>query len=142
MTMSELRTESPGMVPLAPEKCLRLLRAKTVKIGRIGLTGFDGQPVILPVNYCLDGDAIVIRTDPDSLIAQHAVGRLAAFEVDEVDAVWEDGWSVLVQGKAERVTDVVELARLRRLRLRPWAPGERSLYVRIEPAGITGRQLV
>ncbi|MEX2621015.1 MAG: pyridoxamine 5'-phosphate oxidase family protein [Egibacteraceae bacterium] len=137
-----MRTEARGLKSLSPETCLRLLDAHPVHLGRIAASELDGQPFILPVNYQVDGTSVVIRTEPQSLIAQRAVRCQVAFEVDDVDAVWEDGWSVLVRGTAERVTDVVELERLRSLRLRPWAPGERSLYIRIQPTLITGRQIV
>lgn len=132
-------TDDPSAVP--PERCLRLLRSHPVSVGRLGVTDADGQPLIVPVNYLMDGDAIVIRADPSSFIARRALERPVAFEVDDVDAAWQDGWSVLIQGTARRVADVVELARFRRLRLQPWAPGERSLYLRIDPERITGHQL-
>lgn len=137
-----MRTKTVGLVALSPQECLRLLRSHLVHVGRLGVTDVDGQPLIMPVNYFLDGDAVVIRIEPDSLLAQRALGRRVAFEVDHVDPAWQEGWSVLMQGIAHQVTEEVELARLRRLPLRPWAPGERPLYMRIVPRFITGRQIL
>lgn len=137
-----MRAEVRGLKVLPPETCLRLLDAHPVHLGRLAANDLDGQPFILPVNYRVDGTSIVIRTQPQSFIAQRALRRRVAFEADDVDAVWQDGWSVLVRGTAERVTDVVELDRLRQLPLHPWAPGDRSLYIRIAPTLITGRQIV
>lgn len=134
-------TTTNGLVELSPGRCLSLLRSHPVSVGRLGVTDADGQPLIVPVNYCMDGDSVVFRAAPESLIARRALERRVAFEVDDVDAAWQEGWSVLVQGTARRITDVVELARLRRLRLQPWAPGERPLYLRIDPQVITGRLL-
>ena len=45
---------------LHADECRRLLATR--QIGRIGLAG-GRFPLILPVNYGLDGDAVVIRTD-------------------------------------------------------------------------------
>jgi len=115
------------------------LRSHPVHVGRLGVTDVDGQPLIMPVNYRLDGDNVVIRTEPDSLIDQRAQGHRVAFEVDDVDPAWEEGWSILIHGRADRVTDETELARLRRLPLRPWAPGARPVYLKIIPRFITGR---
>jgi uncharacterized protein len=39
------------------------------------------------------------------------------------------------------VTDPGDLARLRRVGPRPWAPGEREHFIRITPAILTGRRL-
>jgi len=39
------------------------------------------------------------------------------------------------------VTEPDELARLRELPLRPWAPGARDHYARILPAALTGRRI-
>lgn len=138
---SETATDTARLLTLSPEHCLRLLRGQTVHVGRIGMTGEDGQPLVIPVNYRLDGDTVVFRTEPGSLLATCAAERRVAFEADEVDGAWREGWSVLIQGTAYQVTDLVEIHRLRRLPLRPWAPGDRSLYVRIVPAQITGRQI-
>ncbi|MEX2621010.1 MAG: pyridoxamine 5'-phosphate oxidase family protein [Egibacteraceae bacterium] len=134
-----MATDDPTV--LAPERCLHLLRSHPVPVGRLGVTDGDGQPLIVPVNYLLDGDAVVIRADPDSLVGRRALERPVAFEVDDVDAAWLAGWSVLIEGTARRVSDVVELARFRRLRLQPWASGRRCLYLRIDPERVTGRQL-
>jgi uncharacterized protein len=130
-----------GLSYLSPEECMRRLRSHPVRVGRIGVADLDGQPLIMPVNYYLDGDAVVVRLAPGSLLAQLAANTRVAFEVDHVDPAWREGWSVLVQGAAEQVTDEGELERLRHLPLRPWAPGDRSLFLRIVPIFVTGRQI-
>lgn len=136
-----MQARTAGLTALTPQECLALLRSHPVHVGRLGVTDVDGQPLIMPVNYRLDGDSVVIRTEPDSLIAQRARGHRVAFEVDDVDPAWQEGWSILIQGRADPVTDEAELARLQQLPLRPWAPGERPVHLRIIPRFITGRRI-
>ena len=134
-------TRLDGLTVLTPQECLTLLRSHPVHVGRLGVTDTDGQPLIVPVNYRLVGESVIVRTEPSSLIAERAIGHRVAFQVDDFDAAWREGWSVLVQGRAEQVDDDDELERLRALPLRPWAPGERPLYLRIMPTFVTGRRI-
>ncbi|HET9539484.1 MAG TPA: pyridoxamine 5'-phosphate oxidase family protein, partial [Candidatus Limnocylindria bacterium] len=60
---------------------------------------------------------------------------------DGADTAVETGWSVLVRGVAREVTDVHERARLARLPLHPWAPGERDRWLRVVPTSVTGRAI-
>jgi hypothetical protein len=64
-----------------------------------------------------------------------------SFEVDRVDDVLAEGWSVLVTGRAEVLTAASDLARAGRLRITPWAGGERDCYVRITPGQVSGRRI-
>lgn len=120
------------------DECLRLLEHGTV--GRIGLLN-DNVPEILPVNYRWFEGAVVLRTELGDRLDRLAARQPVAFEIDEVSTDDGLGWSVLVRGRGEEVADPSELARLRRLPLRPWAPGRRDRYVRILPGSITGRRL-
>jgi nitroimidazol reductase NimA-like FMN-containing flavoprotein (pyridoxamine 5'-phosphate oxidase superfamily) len=130
-----------GIQELSPDECLRLLRSHPVHVGRIAVID-DGEPVILPVNYRLDEDTVVIRTDHDTVLHRAGQGSRVAFEVDAVDPAWEEGWSVVVVGPATQVRDPDELGRVRQLPLRPWAGGDRDIYLRIRPDRVTGRRLV
>ena len=47
--------------PLDRVRCLQLLSEHN--LGRLAVV-ISGQPLIFPVNYTLDGDAVVFRTDP------------------------------------------------------------------------------
>jgi hypothetical protein len=64
-----------------------------------------------------------------------------AFEVDGVNNEHRTGWSVLVRGRAEPVTDRSELERLRRLPLVPCAPGAKPQYVRILADEVSGPRI-
>jgi hypothetical protein len=116
-------------------ECLRLLAGEVV--GRIAFATPDG-PILLPVNYVLVGDRIVLRTAPDSAIARYARGRVA-FEVDHIEPERRRGWSVVIRGTAGRWAascalpeDVVS----------PWVGGPHDLItVCIDPTQLTGRRI-
>jgi nitroimidazol reductase NimA-like FMN-containing flavoprotein (pyridoxamine 5'-phosphate oxidase superfamily) len=125
-----------GLEVLDPDECKALL-AQDV-IGRVAVV-IGSTPTILPVNYALDGDAIVLRTMPGSRLD---VGQgHAAFEVDSFDRTTQSGWSVLVTGHLEEVTvyQAKDLARLKALPVVPWARGDRTLWLRLRPSYISGR---
>ena len=90
------------IIELDRAESLELLAAK--KVGRIGFLAEDG-PVVMPMNYVLSGDHIVVRTVAFGVVARSAIDQLVAFEVDDVDDFLEAGWSVLVRGAATLLTD-------------------------------------
>ncbi len=110
-----------GLEILSDEQCLARLRSSTV--GRVGFVD-AGSPSILPVNYALDGRAIVFRSAPGSKLSAGMMQRPVAFEIDAWNAVDHLGWSVLAKGIADEVLDGEEIARLEQLPVRPWSrPG-------------------
>ncbi|WP_168929728.1 pyridoxamine 5'-phosphate oxidase family protein [Nocardioides sp. GY 10127] len=116
-----------------------LLRAGTT--GRIAISTPEG-PHIIPVNYSVVADQVVVRTSPYSLLGTHAADTVLAFETDHFDHVEQRGWSVLVRGKGEVITDLGRLAEIRAVwPPRPWAAGNRNLHVGIRLTEITGRRL-
>jgi nitroimidazol reductase NimA-like FMN-containing flavoprotein (pyridoxamine 5'-phosphate oxidase superfamily) len=126
---------------LSAAECRHLL--STRRIGRLGLAG-GRFPLILPVNYALDGDVIVVRTDSRAILAAADHGRVA-FEVDEIDERARRGWSVVAQAVAQEVTAADRddlLARTRASGVEPWAPGERGHWIRLVPLHLTGRRIV
>jgi len=137
----------PGHLPLAGNpvhgrltlaECRRLI--KPGGIGRVAVATASGIAV-LPVNFTVVANTIVIRTGSGTLIAGHAFDDVA-FEVDHVDEALGQGWSVLVRGPAHRVAHPDELRQLReRAALTPWAGGERDVYIRILPVQVSGRRV-
>ena len=127
---------------LTPDECWRLLGKRVV--GRVGFDIGHG-PRIHPVNYRVDGRSVVLRTTEDAELARFvemfADGSLVAFEVDEIDYEWHNGWSVLIEGRIERVDDVEQLHRLHAAWPRPWVDGARNVVARVTPREITGRRL-
>ncbi|MFE1441108.1 DUF1918 domain-containing protein [Streptomyces sp. NPDC058739] len=128
----------PRLLNLGPDECRALL--STHGVGRVAVSTPDG-PAVVPVNYEVVDGAIVFRTAPEAVPAR-AVGAEVAFEVDHVDEALSRGWSVLAVGPARVVTEpdaVRELAE--RAHTRPWAGGEREMWVSIDPARLTGRRI-
>ena len=120
-------------------KCRELLAAGV--FGRVGVCT-PQKPVILPVNYSVVGEAIIFRTSPYGVVANHDWDAQIAFEVDYVDYSDHKGWSVLATGRGERVEDPEELARIKRTwDPRPWAGGARPLYVKLAWEELSGRRL-
>lgn len=120
-------------------ECRKLLDGSV--IGRVAVCTPDG-PVIIPVNYTMDGDAVVVRTSSYSLLAAHAWDQVA-FEIDDTDPEMRRGWSVLVVGKGEPIDDVDDLVESGLVTsLSSWAPGPRDLFIRITPQRLTGRDVV
>jgi hypothetical protein len=108
--------------------------------GRVGFSTVDG-PMILPVNHGVDEGAIVLRTGSTTLLEALKDGVQAVFEVDEMDAKAEVGWSVLVRGRAHQIHPSAAPAVAGRVGLQPWAPGERDHWIRIVPDTVSGRAI-
>ena len=124
---------------LARDECLELLESR--RFGRVGVV-VDGKPVVFPVNYLLDGETVVFRTAPGSKLSGAALGHVC-FEIDGIDEAARAGWSVIVQGVGNEITEAIDQrsARLRQLELEPWVPGEHAHWVAVNPESITGRRL-
>lgn len=126
-------------VELASWECEALLRSHV--IGRIGVVAEDG-PHVLPVNYSVVDEAIVLRTTPYGMVGSVGRGSTVAFEIDEFDHERQRGWSVLARGPAEVVDDRRELAHIESVwPPQPWASGLRPLTLRIRWTSLTGRKL-
>lgn len=133
-----MRTDESVLDSLARNECLRLLAS--VPVGRIVYTR-RAMPAVELVNYTIDGGDIVVAAVADGKLAAATRGTVVAFEADELDLGRHRGWSVTAVGYSREVTDPGDLARLRRVGPRPWAPGEREHFMRITPAILTGRRL-
>ncbi len=124
---------------LSPAECLELLRANVV--GRVAMATPVG-PRILPLNYAVFGDSVVFRTTPYSELATYGFGTELAFEIDQIDFEKHQGWSVVAVGRASRIDDPDEIQELRAAGgPRPWAGGQRTLYIRLRWRELTGRRL-
>ncbi|WP_051551942.1 pyridoxamine 5'-phosphate oxidase family protein [Nocardioides sp. URHA0020] len=127
------------VIDLSPVQCEQLLRAGIA--GRVALSTPDG-PHIVPVNFSVVGDAIIVRTSPYSVLGTHGRDAVLAFEVDQFDHDRWRGWSVVARGRADVVTDPLDLERIRTTwEPRPWAAGGRNLYLRVRWTELTGRQV-
>ncbi|MFF4196821.1 pyridoxamine 5'-phosphate oxidase family protein [Nonomuraea sp. NPDC001831] len=133
-----MQLDSSGLQVLSEEECFLLL--SSMPIGRIVFTD-RALPAVQPVNFCLDGRSVVIRTAAGSKLAAATRRAVVAFEADDFDAGLRTGWSVTAVGHAREVTDAAELARLAQLPLTTWAPGDRDHYIVVEAEQISGRRI-
>lgn len=124
---------------LSTEECRDLLCAGLV--GRVAVCTPLG-PHIVPVNYAVVDDSVVLRTSPYSVLGSHARGTILALEIDQFDYESQRGWSVMARGRAEAVTGAEELNHVRTVwDPQAWAAGQRNLYLRIRWSELTGRRL-
>lgn len=129
----------PESLEMSRPEAEALLRIGVV--GRVALCAADG-PHVVPVNYSVVDDQILLRTTPYSLLGRLARDNVVAFEVDHLDLEQHRGWSVVVRGRAEIVEDRAELDHVEAVwPPRPWVTGNKPLLVRIPWGEVTGRIL-
>jgi len=127
------------------EECLRLVG--TLSIGRLAVSIAGDAPLVVPINFVLDGDAVVFRTDPGSKLhalngdpldaAQISTHANASFQVDLIDPLHHTGWSVLIRGLAYETARPQAADQL----IESWAPGDKDHWVRLVPSAISGRRI-
>jgi nitroimidazol reductase NimA-like FMN-containing flavoprotein (pyridoxamine 5'-phosphate oxidase superfamily) len=124
---------------LSRDECLRLLAAHD--FGRVAVT--MGTPVIRPVNYMFDepSQSVVFRTAAGSKFHALLLEAAAAFEIDGIDSGARTGWSVVVVGMSEEITNPSEIRRVEKLGLKHWAPGPKPHWMRIRARTVTGRRI-
>ena len=128
-----------GSVPsprdLSRQECLTALGGQT--LGRIAVSQ-AALPLILPVNYALEGANIVFRTRAGSLLERTCRDTIVAFEIDQYDETAAFGWSVLVVGVAN-VVSAGDWLRAAELGLESTGASDGGIFVKIVPGSITGR---
>jgi uncharacterized protein len=133
-----MQTDRNGLEVLDRAECLRLLAGSL--LGRVAVS-IGALPVILPVNFLLDGDRILIRTGEGTKLAAAARNAVVAFEVDDVDPFGHSGWSVSVTGTAQEITDREELERITTLPLPHWTPNSVSRVIALSTELVSGRRI-
>lgn len=128
----------PGALKvLSREECMELLTHCSV--GRVAWNEPEG-PIVLPVNYVMDGSTIVFRTAIDTALARTLHLGFASFQIDEHDDFTQSGWSVLARGVVSCVD--ANQAREEASTVTPWVNGERNFLMRITPLALSGRRVV
>jgi uncharacterized protein len=128
-----------GLVVLSLDECQELMASSGV--GRVAFLA-DGEIEVLPVNYTVEGARIAFRTAAGSKLEAAVEQAVVAFEVDAYDKSERTGWSVVIKGRAEVVSDRNLIARLERSGLKPYATAvPKPEWVVIHPNTITGRQV-
>lgn len=130
------------MLELSREECLELLA--THSFGRLAVNVGEGAPVIRPVNYLFDdaSQSVVFRTAQGSKFHFLLRAADAAFEIDGIDESSRTGWSVIIRGVTDELTDPNVVRRLDRLGLAPWAPGAKPHWMHIRAWTVSGRRIV
>lgn len=134
-------TDVRRLEPLQRSESLRLLRG--VSLGRVVFTHL-ALPAIRPVNHLVDGDRIIIRARLGTAITSEASssgGTVVAYEADMIDSDDHLGWSVIVVGRASRLSDADEIARYRQ-ELQPWVTGALDDVIMIQADMVDGFRLV
>jgi uncharacterized protein len=126
-----------GFEVLGRDECFALLRSAAV--GRIGLS-MSALPVVLPVNFAVDGDRLVVRTAAGSKLDAALGGAVVAFEADHIDTESGDAWSVLVRGSSAVLTDPADIASLADLDLNSWVADSSDQWVMITTDLVSGRR--
>ena len=130
--MSDLRE-------LTTQECWDLLGGE--ELARVAVDTPLG-PRILPVNYSVHGGDLYFRTKPYSALGTYGRDGELAAEVDCVDRAARQGWSVQVTGRGAMVEDAQELREVRAgWDPKPWADGQRYMYIRLRVRDISGRRL-
>lgn len=124
--------------PIDTDEGLALLARGGQHVGRLVVT-VGGEPMVFPLNFAVDGEAIVFRTETGTKLTG-ITRSLASFEVDDIDASGQ-GWAVTFEGLAQEVLDADPESmreRIAAIDLEPWPGGDRPHVVRIRPYRVHG----
>ncbi len=122
---------------LSRSECFDILRSAA--IGRVGLS-IEALPAIFPVFLAVVDDFVVFPTLAGTALASGSMGTIVALQVDTFDPVDEMGYSVLVRGFADAVTDPDRSATARE-RLHPtWVADARSQLIQVAPTLVSGQR--
>jgi uncharacterized protein len=131
-------TNTSSLSALDEKDCWALLASQ--QVGR--LVVIDGtRPDIFPVNYLVDDGEIVVRTAEGTKLAAAIMIGEVAFEIDEINADTQTGWSVVVHGTARESHTLADAMHDDEIDPEPWASGEKARTIHIAPTDISGRTL-
>jgi hypothetical protein len=120
------------------DEALSFLQRGGQRVGRLVIS-LGGEPVVFPLNFAVDGEAVVFRTQVGTKLSG-ITRSMATFEVDAIDASGQ-GWTVTFEGLAQEVLDSDPAAlhtRIAALALDTWPGGDRPHVVRITPYRVYG----
>jgi transcriptional regulator with XRE-family HTH domain len=130
----------PGAIlePLMPAQCRKHLEAGGV--GRVIFCAPRG-PVALPVNFGFSEGEVLFNTTMKTARELESQGTVG-FEIDRIDDVFSEGWSVIVTGSARLVDHPERLVEHAAQGIEPWAGGARGAVVAITADEVTGRVII
>lgn len=97
--------------------------------------------MVLPVNFLLDADRILVRTGRGTKMDAALRGAVVAFEVDDFDSMDHSGWSVAVTGLASEVSQPADQEAVRQMPIARWAPRGEAAVMAISTEIISGRRI-
>jgi len=125
-----------GVEELDADTCWQLLELGA--IGRLAVTGHDGAPDVMPINYLVHERALFFRTAPGGKLRSIDAHPKVAFEIDGHDAA--SRWSVVVRGTARVLSTRSEIEASGVARLMSWSPTQKDHFVRLSPRTVSGRR--
>jgi uncharacterized protein len=131
--------EAEPVTGIEPSACMALLGQ--AGIGRVAVS-IAAVPAVFPVRYAvLDGD-VVFSTSRGTSLDAALRNAVVAFEVDDLGPEDRAGWSVLLVGLADEITDAGRRARAHGLtRAAPSGPTSDRVMA-IHPELISGHRVV
>jgi hypothetical protein len=135
--MNDARSDrTPKVERLDAATCWEYLQG--AQLGRLAVDNADGSPDIFPVNYVAHEGAVFIRTARDAKLLHIAHHPMVAFEVD--GEAGDAYWSVVIRGRAERVTREDEIRDSGVTDLASWSPTSKLFVMKVTANTVTGRR--
>jgi nitroimidazol reductase NimA-like FMN-containing flavoprotein (pyridoxamine 5'-phosphate oxidase superfamily) len=136
-------TTQTWLIEMSGTECATRLAGTT--LGRLGVI-VSGRPEVFPVNFVVDGPSgcVTFPTETGTKLASALDWPWVGFEIDGVETMpnaTEEGWSVMIVGRAEEVDDAATVERLRALRRVGWRTSGNERWIRIVPTKTTGRKI-
>jgi uncharacterized protein len=133
-------TTQTWLIHLSKEDCESRLAATS--LGRLGVI-VSGRPEVFPVNYVIDprSGCVAFPSQPGTKLASALDWPWVGFEIDGVEPGGDEGWSVMVVGRAEEIDDPDAIARLAAAQRVGWRQSGTERWLRIAPTKVTGRRI-
>jgi uncharacterized protein len=132
-----MSAHNDAVTVLSEDECWSLL--SSLSLGRL-VTILGGKPEIFPVNFATRRPTVLFRTAQGTKLYSAVMGDWVAFEADYHDPPLTYGWSVIIKGRAHRLTASAEILDAEEAPLRPWIETLKPIYVRVVAMEITGRR--
>ena len=128
-----MTTQETPVATISVEECWELLEGQ--EFGRLAYRLVD-EVHIVPINYLVDGRALLFRTASGNKLLAAALQSDVAFEIDWHDDV--SAWSVVARGHLRKLEED-EQHRINGLPFQSWVPTSKYDVVELVPEVVTGR---